>query len=299
MNRKYTVYEHVSQDGKRYIGITSQKVTVRWRHGEGYTKNIHFYRSIQKYGWENFEHNILAENVDEEDAKNLERELIKKYETTDPTKGYNVTRGGDTRQPCPDYVRELISQKNKGKPKSEETRKRMSEVAKRRGPRGPMSEEQKKKISKSLIGNKLAFGKHNNTKTVAMCDMKCNILKIYTSAVEAGQKMNCDSSGISRVCRENAKNNGLENTKYGGIYAGYKWFFVDENGEILNNNHGCKNNGRNVAIIQYDLQGNKLNEFSKFKDAESVPGISKNGLSWALKRRDTAVYKGFLWVRKK
>ena len=298
MDRKYTVYEHVSQDGKRYIGITSQKVSVRWRHGEGYAKNIHFYRSIQKYGWENFEHNILAENVDEEDAKNLERELIKKYETTDPTKGYNVTRGGDTRQPCPDYVRELISQRNKGKVLSEETKLKISK-AKKGVKRGPMSEEQKKKISKSLIGNKFALGKHNNTKTVAMCDMACNILKIYKSAVEAGQDNGCCDSGIGAACKENSRNNGLENTKYGGVYAGSKWFFVDNNGNIVNNNHGHKDNGRNSPLVQYDLQGNKLNEFNKFKEAESVPGISKNGLYWALKRRDTAVYKGFLWVRKK
>lgn len=69
MDRKYTIYEHVSKDGKRYIGITSQKLRVRWRNGEGYVKNIHFYRSIQKYGWDNFQHNIIAENIDEENAK--------------------------------------------------------------------------------------------------------------------------------------------------------------------------------------------------------------------------------------
>ena len=298
MDRKYTVYEHVSKDGKRYIGITSQKVTVRWRHGNGYAKNIHFYRSIQKYGWESFEHNILAENINEEQAKTLEKELIKKYKTTDPKYGYNVTRGGDTRQPCPDYVRELISQKNKGKPKSEETKLKISK-AKKGVKRGPMSKEQKEKISKSLIGNKRALGKHNNTKAVAMCDMSCNILKIYKSAVEAGQDNGFCNSGIGAACKENSRNNGLENTKYGGVYAGYKWFFVDNNGNIVNNNHGHKDNGRNSPLAQYDLQGNKLNEFGKFKDAESVPGISKNGLYWALKKRDTVVYKGFLWVRKK
>ena len=299
MDRKYTVYEHVSQDGKRYIGITSQKVTLRWRHGEGYAKNIHFYRSIQKYGWENFEHNILAENVDEEDAKNLERELIKKYETTDPTKGYNVTRGGDTRQPCPDYVRELISQRNKGKPKSEETRKRMSEAAKKRGPRPPMSEEQKEKISKSLIGNKRALGKHNNTKPIAMCDMNNRVLKVFKSAVDAGNEMGCSSSGIGTACKENGKNNGLNNTKYGGAYAGYRWFFLDKDGKIINNNYGNKNNGRNLQITQCDLNGNTINEFDKLKDATDAFGFPRNGLCSALKGKEMAVYRGFLWIRKR
>lgn len=298
-NRMYTVYEHVSKDGKRYIGITSQKVAIRWRRGNGYVKNIHFYRSIQKYGWENFEHNILAENVDEEQAKIIEKELIKKYKTTDPEHGYNVTLGGDTRQPCPEYVKELIRQKNKGKPKSDETRKRMSEAAKKRGPRPPMSKEQKEKISKSLIGNKRALGKHNNTKSVVMCDMDNTVLKVFKSAVDAGNEMDCSPSGIGVACKENMKSEGLDKTKYGGIYCGYKWFFLDKQNRIINNNHGYKENGRNTPIIQYNLQGEKIKEFDNIKHATTEMGFSRNSLCFALKKRDKAVYKGFLWVRKK
>ena len=298
MNKKYTVYEHVSKDGKRYIGITSQKVAVRWRHGNGYAKNIHFYRSIQKYGWENFEHNILAENVDEEKAKNLERELIKKYNTTNPNYGYNVTRGGDTRQTCPEHVKELIRLKNKGKKRTEETKRKIS-IAKMGKKRGPMSDEQKNKISSSLAGNTNASGKHNNTKLIAMCDMDNKIIKIFNSAVDAGKEMECDSSGISAVCRENANNNGLDKTKYGGVYSNYKWFFLNESNEIINNNYGHKNNNRNTPVIQYDLKGNKLNEFEKLKDATEQYGFSKNGLWLALKGKEKTIYKGFLWVRKK
>ena len=40
MEKKYVVYEHVSKDGKRYIGITSQILRKRWRNGEGYKNNI-------------------------------------------------------------------------------------------------------------------------------------------------------------------------------------------------------------------------------------------------------------------
>jgi len=296
MDRKYIVYEHVSKDGKRYIGITSQKVTVRWRHGNGYRKNIHFYRSIKKYGWDNFEHNILAENVDEETAKNIERDLIRKYKTTNPKYGYNITRGGDTRQPCPEEVKEKIRQKNTGKKRSEETRKKIS-VAKKGVKKPPMTEKQRKKISLSLIGNKNALGKHNNVKSIAMCDLDGTILKKFSSAVEIKKELNLDSSGIDRACRENANTNGLENTKYGGVYGGYKWYFLNDSGDIINNNTGKRINKRNISLIQCDLEGNILRRFEKIKEATKYYGFPINGLSSALKNKTSAEYGGFLWIK--
>lgn len=265
MDRKYTIYEHVSKDGKRYIGITSQKLRVRWRNGEGYVKNIHFYRSIQKYGWDNFQHNIIAENIDEENAKKMEKELIKKYNTTNPLYGYNITDGGEARQPCPEHVKKILSEKLKGVKKSEETKKKMSEAAKKRK-YGKLTEEHKKKISKSLIGNKRALGCNSNAKMIAMCDMNNNILKMFSGAKEAGEYLNCCSSGINYACRENMENKGLDKTKYGGIYCGYKWFYMDEDKKIINNNFGMKKNKRNTPIIQYTLTNEKIMEYDKMKD---------------------------------
>lgn len=296
MDRKYTVYEHVSEDGKRYIGITSQKLSVRWRHGNGYSKNKHFFRSIQKYGWDSFQHNVIAENVSEEEAKEIEIRLIKEYKTTDPKYGYNTTRGGDTRQPCPEEVKQKIREKNIGRKRSDETRKKLSEAAKKRD-WGPLTDEHKKKISKSLMGNKRALGKHNNTKMVAMCDMNNEIIKTFISAVEAGKALNIDSSGISCACRENLNINGLGKTKYGGVYGGYKWFYLDKTMNIINNNTGRKINKRNSPILQCDLQRNVVNHFEKIKDAAAANGLSKNGLCFALKNKQEVSYKGFLWVR--
>lgn len=296
MERRYTVYEHVSPENKRYIGITSQKTSVRWRKGNGYSKNKHFFRAIQKYGWENFQHNIIAENVEENEAKIKEVELIKKYNTTNPKFGYNITRGGDTRQPCPEEVRERIRQKTKGKIVSEETRRKIS-LAKKGVKKPPMSDEQKSKISISLLGNKRALGKHNNTKPIAMCDLNGNILRNFSSAVEVQKELNLSSSAIDKACRENADTNGLENTKYGGIYGGHKWYFIDDNGAIINNNTGKKINKRNTSIIQCDLDGNILQRFEKIKEATKHCGFPINGLGFALKDKASAEYGGFLWVK--
>ena len=57
----YTVYQHKNKiNGKIYIGITSKDPEKRWGHnGYNYKSSSYFYSAIQKYGWDNFEHNIL------------------------------------------------------------------------------------------------------------------------------------------------------------------------------------------------------------------------------------------------
>ena len=77
----YTVYQHKNKiNGKVYIGITSQKLEQRWgSQGCNYKSSPHFYSAIQKYGWDNFEHNILFADLTKEQACLKEQELIKEY----------------------------------------------------------------------------------------------------------------------------------------------------------------------------------------------------------------------------
>ena len=51
--------------------------------------------AIEKYGWNNIQHNILYTNLNQDDAKNIERHYIAKYNTNDLAYGYNRTIGGD------------------------------------------------------------------------------------------------------------------------------------------------------------------------------------------------------------
>ena len=48
------------------------------KDGYQYHQCTHFWRAIQKYGWDNFEHIILVENLSKEMANIIESELIKK-----------------------------------------------------------------------------------------------------------------------------------------------------------------------------------------------------------------------------
>lgn len=89
-NSTFLVYKHTNLlNGKVYIGITKCSPNRRWCNGSGYKRNAHFWSAIQKTGWDNFSHEILAEGLSEEEALSMEESLIKKYNSTNREKGYN------------------------------------------------------------------------------------------------------------------------------------------------------------------------------------------------------------------
>lgn len=89
----YTVYEHVFPDGKRYIGI-SNNVKRRWRNnGKEYDGVKNMREAINKYGWDNIQHNIIAEYIPRGEAQKLEQYLIKALDTEN--NGYNQRGGGE------------------------------------------------------------------------------------------------------------------------------------------------------------------------------------------------------------
>lgn len=134
-NAKWTVYVHINKvNGKCYVGQTCKKPTARWQNGTGYKTQKHFWSAICKYGWDNFEHEIIASNLTQSEADILEKTLIEKLELTNPINGYNKDSGG-----------------NKGKCASEETKIKIS--LSHMGEKNPMygkhmSEENKKQKPK-------------------------------------------------------------------------------------------------------------------------------------------------------
>ena len=157
INKNYYIYCHTNKiNGKKYIGQTCQKVDRRWRDGEGYKPCIYFYKAIQKYGWDNFEHEILYDNLTLEEANQLEEELIAKYDTMNTEKGYNLKAGGENNL-LSEEIRTKISNSHKGKKFSKEHRENLSKAHKGKkaywyGKHLP--EEAKKKISESRKGKK-------------------------------------------------------------------------------------------------------------------------------------------------
>lgn len=69
MENNYKVYCHLFPNGKRYIGITKQRLAIRFKNGYGYQRCPIMWKAIQKYKWENIEHNVLFENLTKEEAE--------------------------------------------------------------------------------------------------------------------------------------------------------------------------------------------------------------------------------------
>ena len=92
---KWSVYVHTNKiNGKRYVGITSEKPSTRWGRGSHYTGCRYFYFAVQKYGWDNFDHEIIISGISKRLAEEMERGLIEHYKTRDRKYGYNIQVGG-------------------------------------------------------------------------------------------------------------------------------------------------------------------------------------------------------------
>lgn len=92
--KNYYIYCHTNLiNNKKYVGITCQKPIYRWgKNGRNYSLQPKFYNAIIKYGWNNFAHDILQSNLDFLEARDLEKEYIKNWNTID--NGYNISTGG-------------------------------------------------------------------------------------------------------------------------------------------------------------------------------------------------------------
>ena len=80
MASNYCIYMHKNKiNGKVYIG-QSYNINVRW-HPSSYQSSSYFFNAIQKYGWENFEHIILEDNLTINEADEKEQYYIKFYKS--------------------------------------------------------------------------------------------------------------------------------------------------------------------------------------------------------------------------
>lgn len=144
-------------NGKVYIG-QSQEPQRRWgTDGNAYLrktkeKPMHpkFAPAIKKYGWNNFDHIILAENLTLWQSNFIETFLILCYRSWWPEKGYNCNIGGEVKSVSEETrqkQKESSKGKNVGKVRTPEMKERLRELKKD----VPLSEEHKAAISAGLF----------------------------------------------------------------------------------------------------------------------------------------------------
>lgn len=129
----YTVYQHIFPNGKRYIGVTRTSLEKRWGYkGRNYRTQL-VGRAIEKYGWDNIRHEAFAVCDTKEQAEHLERWLVKHFDTTNPQHGYNVLPGGDVSvNDATPEMRYKLGNGNRGRRRTDEERKKISEGCKRK-----------------------------------------------------------------------------------------------------------------------------------------------------------------------
>lgn len=107
MGKKYCVYIHRNRiDGKVYVGMTSN-ASHRWAGKEKY-KSQPFGEAIEKFGWECFDHLIIADGLTKEEASNTEKATIQKYDSMNPEHGYNHNSGGKDGWTISDEARQKL-----------------------------------------------------------------------------------------------------------------------------------------------------------------------------------------------
>lgn len=198
--KKYAVYVHISPNNKFYIGKTCNTMNGRWRGGKGYVNSVLFYRAILKYGWNNFQHEIIASNLTAEEASNFEILLIKKLNSNNRNYGYNITSGGEgsKNRRCSDSTKLKISKGNTGKIRSEELKQHQRNIITGR----KHSPETKEKIRLGNLNNK-------NGKRVSVICITTG--EVFESAQKGAEKYNLKRAGIINVCRNKAKTAGKIN----------------------------------------------------------------------------------------
>lgn len=279
MDKKWCVYVHISPSNKYYVGITSQKPTNRWRSGKGYRSNRYFSNAIEKYGWENIQHEVIASNLTETEAKNFEKILIQKLRSNNAEFGYNITAGGDGTVGVSHYG---DTNPFYGKHHSDEARRKISES--HRGRTGELNP---------------FYGKHHSEETklllsvtkgrpVCQFDTDFNLIKEYRSAKHAADETGLFPSAILGCC----------NRDIGYVTAGgFAWMYKDDisRSNIKDYRRRLSHDKLPKAVCKFNQNMEYIETYTSIADAAEKCELAASDISNTLRGRSSTC-GGFLWI---
>lgn len=210
----YLVYLHTNREnGKKYVGITSQKSGKRrWHNGEGYKKQRRFYSAITCYGWDGFTHEILFSGLTKEQAEEKEEQLIKLFRSNELEHGYNIENGGKTHR-MSEAQKQRLREVQTGRKLTEETKRKISESHKGLSPSWltgrTATAETRAKMSVSRSGKR-----NGRARSVLQFSFDGILIEVYATLKDAANAVNVKSSAhISQCC------SGERNCAYGFCWA--------------------------------------------------------------------------------
>lgn len=215
----------------------SKNPEKRWNNGKGYIKNIFFSRAIEKYGWANIDHTILFSGLSCEEAKELEAKLIDEYKTTEREFGYNIRGGGD----------------------------------------GALSEESRKLMSISRMGNQNSLGNvlSNETRKLISESLK----KYYETHIGTMSGKHHSAESIMKMKGRTAS---------------------EETRKLLREHHrdvSGKNNPSCRAIVQFDTNGKIIREYDYASMAAKEHNLDLSSIIRCCKGKQKTC-GGYVWKYK-
>lgn len=293
----WCVYMHVNKiNEKKYIGITSRKPEYRWGvNGKGYTEKNQkaFTAAINKYTWDGFEHIIIADGLTEDEAKNMEIELISLYKTNccrynNPAYGYNMTDGGDG----------IV-----GYHHTEEEKIKISQASKQHWENAEYREVQINRFT----GDKNPFyGKHHTEETK-------EILRQASTGREVSDETRTKISqaliGIERSQETKDRMGAAQRKKYEDpmermkISERLQEYYSDPTKHPMYGKHRSDETKAKIgeangqAVLQFNQDGIFVYEFISQAEAERQTGICQANISKCC-RKLSRTAGGYFWIRK-
>ena len=264
-DRPFYIYCHTSPSGKRYIGQTCLEPHIRWNNGHGYDNCTLMHRAIEKYGWENFQHDIICVVHSRKVADLFEQYYIEKYKSFKDENGYNLTKGGAGVVGCTwDEERkkqrsEMISGENNpmyGHHHTKEVCEKMSRE--RKGV--PLKPEHREKVTRAILEQV-----EKQKVPIRQLDLDGNLIRTYPSFSDMEQETGFGHSYVVNCCK------GKANTAYG-----FRWEYVDDDARAKADEYRKNKPKVGVSIIQFDMDGNELARFSSITKAGLKTGLDRN-----------------------
>lgn len=202
-------------------------------------------KAIKKYGGGNFNTKIVYNAHDQDELNDMEIHVIAEHKSTNREVGYNRDKGGVGSSGhvyvCSDKTKAKLSEINKGKTLSKETKQKIGDALKCKQ-KPPFSDEHKEKLSDAKRGNPLSDehrakisaakkgkkkGPHSNESRQKMSDSskKCPVIQLsksgefiteYVSLCAAECATGVFATNISNVCKGKKKSAG-----------GFLWAYSD------------------------------------------------------------------------
>lgn len=290
--RTWLIYKHQNKNNNKvYIGQTINSIQRRSGGGSGYTRCKRFYSAIQCYGYDNFTHEILVDNIKtQEEADESEKYYISLYKSKDPQYGYNIRDGGQgensfLEQPVYQYTLsgEYVQSFPSSVIASIETGIHSSS------------------IGATCLGNRMSAGGYLwtreykdklepysfNTRTnkIYQYDLYGNYLTEYIDAFDAGQQFGDYASHRIIECCDNKRSYAFDSQ--------WRYYKTLNIGSVSENGGECK------IAYQYNLDGTFVKKYPKATEAAKSLNVTAKAIQFACRnhgRKSCGYYWSYKYV---